>query len=145
MSKEGLHALLADIGPLSPPPPTEPHVGIFWTYQGKLFHLASCPLSEGTHTEISIDYSLGHYSCWFIMGQKGILNRLPQNMREEYDSIPRGRVVYLFEEDHFVIYHGDDFAPELKHELMEKLNLPPHQTRDDVDEHYNPLPEDFLF
>ncbi len=124
---------------------TEPMVGIFWTYNGKLFHHESSPCSKAVQTRISIDYAVGHYAAWFIMEKKGLLKRLPPHMRDEYDSIPRGRVVYLFDHDCFVIYHGDDFNEEIRGEIMNLFRLPLGKIRDEVDEHYNPLPDDYLF
>lgn len=124
---------------------SEPEVGIFWVYGGKLFHVESTPISRAVQTQVSIDYANGHYAAWFVMEKQGILKQLPPHMRDEYDSIPRGRVVYLNEKESFVIYHGDDFNQEIHRELMEHLHLPLDGTIDEIDEHYNPLPEDFLF
>ncbi len=123
----------------------EPRVGIFWIHEGKLFHAESSPRSKAAHTRISIDYATGHYAAWFIMGKRGILEELPPHMRDEYDSISRGRVVYLLEKESYVIYHGDDYNESIHREIMEIFNLPEDATIDGIDEHYNPLPEDFLF
>ncbi|MCK5249704.1 MAG: hypothetical protein KAJ98_07055 [Spirochaetaceae bacterium] len=123
----------------------EPEVGIFWIHEGKLFHVESTPLSKAIHTQVSIDYANGHYASWFILDKRGFLDQLPPYMRDEYDSISRGRVVYLNEKKSFVIYHGDDFNDSTRRELMDLLNLPEDATIDEIDEHYNPLPEDFLF
>ena len=123
----------------------EPEVGIFWIHEGKLFHVESTPLSKAIHTQVSIDYANGHYAAWFIMDKRGILDQLPLHMRDEYDSISRGRVVFLNEKKSYVIYHGDDFNDSIHRELMDLLNLPEDATIDEIDEHYNPLPEDFLF
>ena len=123
----------------------EPEVGIFWIHEGKLFHVKSTPRSKALKTQVSVDYVGGHYAAWFSMGKRGILDQLPPYMRVEYDSISRGRVVYLFEKKSYVIYHGDDFNKSIHRELMNLLNLPEDATIDEIDEHYNPLPEDFLF
>ncbi len=123
----------------------EPRVGIFWIHEGKLFHAESSAISKATRTRISIDYATGHYAAWFIMSKRGILEELPPHMRDEYDSISRGRVVYLLEKESYVIYHGDDFNKSIHAEIMNLFCLPEDTTIDDVDEHYNPLPEDFLF
>ncbi len=123
----------------------EPRVGIFWSYDNKLFHYESSPLSEGVRTRISIDYEVGHYAAWFLMDRLGILKKLPQTLRSEYDSIPRGRVVYLLKKEKFVVYHGDEFDND-QYELIKSLfNLPPEKTIESIDMHYNPLPEDFTF
>ena len=124
---------------------SEPRVGIFWTYNGKLFHHESSPCSRAVRTKISIDYAVGHYAAWFIMAKKGLLKELPPHMLDEYDSIPRGRVVYLFERDSFVIYHGDDFNEVIYDEIVDHFCLPKEKTVEEIDEHYNPLPDDFLF
>ncbi len=123
----------------------EPHVGIFWSYENRIFHIESSPLSKGIRTLVSIDYAVGHYAAWFLMAKRGILNRLPAFLRDEYDSIPRGRVVYLFENRSFVIYHGDEFSDVQYRSLIDSMNLPQDRTIDVIDEHYNPLPDDFLF
>lgn len=123
----------------------EPRVGIFWTWNGSLFHAESCPISKGVATDVSVDYAVGHYAAWFIMGRRGILDRLPPLQREEYDLIPRGRVVYLFAKESFVIYHGDDFGEDTRAEVIDLFHLDQSPYVDEVDEHYNPLPEDFIF
>jgi hypothetical protein len=123
----------------------EPCVGIFWSYQNAIFHAEYSPVTQGMITTISVDYKVGHYAAWFLMQKKGILDKLPPSYRSEYDSIPRGRVVYLFRKKKFVIYHGDDFTTDERSEILSRFSLPPEWTIDDVDMHYNPLPEDFKF
>lgn len=123
----------------------EPRVGIFWSYNNRIFHHESSPFSEGIQTTISVDYEVGHYAAWFLMEKRGLLKSLPETLRYEYDSIPRGRVVYLFKKERFVLYHGDDFTENEKKIIMEAFNLPEDKTLDDIDMHYNPLPEDFEF
>ncbi len=123
----------------------EPRVGIFWSYEDKLFHHESSPLSEGVKTRISIDYEVGHYAAWFIMNKRGILDKLPKTMRAEYDSIPRGRVVYLLKREKFVVYHGDEFDDGQYVKIKELFTLPEDKTIERIDMHYNPLPEDFTF
>jgi hypothetical protein len=79
------------------------------------------------------------------MEKKGLLDKLPPSLRSEYDTIPRGRVVYLFRKNKFVVYHGDDFTPAELEEIKTLFCLPEEWTIDDIDMHYNPLPEDFEF
>ncbi len=124
---------------------SEPCVGIFWSYDDKLFHCEYSPLSEGVKTRISIDYEVGHYAAWFIMAKRGILEKLPQNLRAEYDSIPRGRVVYLLKKEKFVVYHGDEFDDDQYERIKTLFHLPHEKTIERIDMHYNPLPEDFTF
>ncbi|MDA3850427.1 MAG: hypothetical protein PF447_04075 [Spirochaetaceae bacterium] len=123
----------------------EPRVGIFWSYKNRIFHHQSSPLSEGIKTDISVDYEVGHYAAWFLMDKMGLLKELPETLRYEYDSIPRGRVVYLFKKKCFVLYHGDDITEDEKRTIMKAFKLPEDSTIDDIDMHYNPLPEDFVF
>ncbi|MDA3958344.1 hypothetical protein [Oceanispirochaeta sp.] len=127
--------------PLDP----EPCVGIFWSYQNSLFHAESSLVTRGMSTSISVDYKVGHYAAWFLMQKRGILDKLPPSYRSEYDMIPRGRVVYLFRKKKFVIYHGDDFTERECSDIKSIFSLPEEWTIDDVDMHYNPLPEDFEF
>ncbi|MDC7220367.1 MAG: hypothetical protein PQJ59_10525 [Spirochaetales bacterium] len=124
---------------------SEARVGIFWSYENKLFHYESSPLSEGVKTRVSIDYEVGHYAAWFIMAKRGLLDKLPKNLRAEYDSIPRGRVVYLLKKEKFVVYHGDEFDDDQYNKLKELFNLPQDKTIERIDMHYNPLPDDFTF
>ncbi len=123
----------------------EPRVGIFWCYRGSLFYDESAAVTEGMITSISVDYKVGHYAAWFMMEKKGVLKKLPLTLRSEYDLIPRGRVIYLFKKQKFVIYHGDDFSEKEHQQVIEAFKLPPEWTIDDIDMHYNPLPEDFEF
>ena len=127
--------------PLDP----EPRVGIFWSYQDSLFYSESAPVTQGMITSISVDYKVGHYAAWFLMNKKGVLDKLPPSFRSEYDSIPRGRVVYLFRKKKFVIYHGDEISPKELKDIKSSFCLPEGWTIDDIDMHYNPLPEDFEF
>lgn len=122
-----------------------PRVGIFWSYQNHLFHYESSPVTEGMITTISVDYKVGHYAAWFLMEKRGLLEKLPPSLRSEYDTIPRGRVVYLFRKKKFVVYHGDDFTARELEEIKSLFCLPEEWTIDDIDMHYNPLPEDFEF
>ncbi len=123
----------------------EPLIGIFWLYNGQLFYAESSPLEEGQKSTISIDYKGGHYTSWFIMGKNKILDVLPMSLRDEYDLIPRGRVIYHFPKEKFIVYHGDDWSEEVYKDIKKRYNLPDDQTIDDIDMHYNPLPDDFLF
>lgn len=125
--------------------PNKPQIGIFWSYKNKIFHIEGSNLEDGIETSVSRDYAIGHYNAWFVMAKNGVLDKLPKSMQDEYDSIPRGRVVYLFEKKKFVIYHGDEFTQAEKEEIIKAFNLPKNETIDDIDMHYNPLPEDFEF
>ena len=123
----------------------EPHVGIYWSYENRLFHCESSPISMGVKTRISIDYEVGHYAAWFIMNKRGILDRLPKKLRAEYDSIPRGRIVYLLKKEIYVVYHGNEFDKDQYNELLDLFHLPKDRTKSRIDMHYSPLPEDFTF
>ncbi len=125
--------------------PGEPRVGIYWMYKGRLFHVVSEPVSRGIKTSIAVDGHFGHYQMWPAMERKGILDTLPENLRDEYDSIERGRVVYNFARGAYVIFHGNPFTPENRQEVVEAFCLREEPVEDEVDEHYNPLPEDFIF
>lgn len=120
-------------------------VGIYWMYQKKLFHVASEPVDEGLRTTISVDGHFGHYQLWPVMARQGVLDALPEDLRDEYDYIDRGRVIYVFARESYVIYHGSDFDEEDRQKIVEAFCLEGETVVDEVDEHYNPLPEDFLF
>lgn len=123
----------------------EAKVGIFWCYKGKLFAVFTQSLQDANSTEISIDSTFAHWHEWQILQKEGRLESLPCELRSEYDSIPRGRVVYKKNKNHFSILHGSSFTERIKKQVIEAFHLPTEKVVDEWDEHYDPLPEDFIF
>jgi hypothetical protein len=123
----------------------EPKVGIFWCYQNCLFAVFTQRPEDANSTDISIDSTFSHWHEWQVLEKEGRLESLPEELRSEYDSIPRGRVLYKKKEEHFVILHGSSFTKKIQEQIIQAFHLPVEDTVDDWDEHYDPLPEDVSF
>jgi hypothetical protein len=48
-------------------------------------------------------------------------------------------------ENHFSILHGSSFTERIKKQVIEAFYLPMEKVEDEWDEHYDPLPKDFIF
>ena len=72
-------------------------VGIFWIYKNKIIG-KTYRLSEAERYGDYLSPILGHYDYW-----KEIQRRVPELYYEEYENIPRGRVVYNMPEDQFIL------------------------------------------
>ncbi len=124
---------------------SEPEVGIYWLYDGDIFHQNSVPVSVGIEYGTAVNGTADHYREWSSLQKARVTQTLPLELREEYDSIPRGRVIYHKDTDRYVIFHGDSTTQEDLAKIREAFNLPQDKTVNEVDFHYNPLPEDFEF
>jgi hypothetical protein len=124
---------------------SEPEVGIYWLYNGKIFHQDSLPVSHGDLYGDFINGSIDHPKAWDVLSRAGILKKLPEELREEYTSIPRGRVLYSMKKELYIIYHGDTFTDREYSIIREAFYLPADKTVHEIDMHYNPLPDDFEF
>lgn len=112
----------------------KPRVGIFWFYNGLPIFVHAVPLDEGARYDKAITGTKDHAEYWDELGKGSChLNVLPPKLREEYFSIPRGRVVYHEDTQLFTIYHGNNLSerdlqkvaavfcvPSLKHVRFEK-------------------------
>ena len=123
----------------------EPEVGIYWMYNGDIFHQNSVPVSVGIEYGTAVNGTADHYHEWRSLQKSGATQTLPAELQEEYDTISRGRVVYHKDDDRYVIFHGDSTTQEDLAKIRRSFNLPHENTVDEVDFHYNPLPEDFDF
>lgn len=67
---------------------------------------------------------------------------MPENLREEYFSIPRGRVVYHEDRDFFTLYHGNNLTKRDLQKVAAAFCLPKEKTRFEKDIHYCDLQDD---
>jgi hypothetical protein len=120
-------------------------IGIYWLYQGDLFAVFSQTPANGDAASTAVDSTFSHWHEWEVLRHQGRLRELPPELRSEYDSIPRGRVVYRFQPPAFVILHGSVFDQAVRGKIADAFDLGGHDVTDEWDEHYDPLPEDFSF
>ena len=113
---------------------SKPLVGIFWFYYGLPLFVHAVPLEQGLRYDKAITGIKDHAEYWEEFGKGSCqLNVLSPKQREEYFSIPRGRVVYHEDTQLFTIYHGNNLSecdlqkvaavfcvPSLKHVRFEK-------------------------
>lgn len=90
-----------------------PFVGIFWLAPGDdgrpQLVLQRTPLNEGEQYGDCVGHSTGHYEAWTSWQRLGAagLRRLdlPQSiLTSEYETHPRGRIVYSTPEQAFWVY-----------------------------------------
>jgi hypothetical protein len=112
----------------------KPQVGIYWVYKDRLFDVHAHDYDQAEDTSFKSEYL--HINRWERLAETGYLDALPLELRKDYKSIPRGRVVYFSDKDEFVIWHGPGFTQELKDSIMETFRLPPAKTRDEAQGHY---------
>ena len=111
--------------------PSEPHVGIFWLFDGTLI-IDSTPVSRAEPYADSLGHSTGHIDHWALLQRKGAV---PTGV--EYEEAPRGRVVFDRREDQFYLLADKCILhrPEVVQRIMESLHLP-MGTKLGADAHY---------
>ncbi len=72
-------------------------IGIFWYYNNKVIGKTYNLLEAEKYGDF-LSPILGHYDYW-----NQIQKALPELYYEEYEYIPRGRIVYDTTKDHFVL------------------------------------------
>lgn len=120
-------------------------IGIYWLYQGDLFAVFSQTPANGDAASTAIDSTFSHWHEWEVLRRQGRLRELPPELRSEYDSIPRGRVIYRFQPPTFVILHGSVFDEAIQELIVEAFELRDQHVAVEWDEHYDPLPEEYEF
>lgn len=118
--------------------PKFPKVGIFWIYRHAVVFKHSVPLSEGLHYGDAVTGIKDHADYWEELRVSGEFERLrlPEELCEEYFSIPRGRVVYHSETQKFSVYHGNNISKSDLKLVQKEFNLPPAKTVFEEDLHY---------
>ena len=115
----------------------EPEVGIFWFYEGKIFYQDSVPVSEGDVFSNYVNGGSDHFRVWGQLERSGVLKELPEELQEDYTSIPRGRVIYDQSKDVYTIFHGYDLGESELKKVKSAFRLPSGKVLDEVDMHYN--------
>ena len=122
----------------------EPQVGIFWFWQNKVIFSHKVPLSEGEEFGCIIRGPKDHEEYWEELRSSGTLNILSEDLREEYFSIPRGRVSYNtspgFEE--FIICHGNNITKAGLSKVCAAFDLPNRKRYFKEDFHYYDISEE---
>ena len=106
-----------------------PSVGIFWFYDGSPVFVHAVPVKEGLRYDKAITGIKDHADYWEELKSKGQLGILPENLREEYFSIPRGRVVYHEDTGFFTVYHGNNLKKRDLQKVAAVFCLPKDKTR----------------
>lgn len=123
-----------------------PFVGIFWLAPGddgrSQLVLQRTPLSEGESYGDCVGHSTGHYEAWTSWQRLGAagLKRLglPQSiLTSEYETHPRGRIVYSTSEQAFWIYADRRLqAARMVRLIGNSFGLDEHRCRVRSDAHY---------
>lgn len=111
-------------------------VGIFWFYRGKLVFKDAVPVAQGVSYGEAITGRRDHAEFWDELYGAGELGRLPECLREEYFSLPRGRVVYHGDTGQFFVLHGNNVCRRDLRTVAKSFNLPKHNTVFELDTHY---------
>ena len=77
-----------------------------------------------------------HADYWEELRCEGKLNALDEPLRDEYFSIPRGRVVYHSDTERFFVYHGNNVKKKDLRKVASFFNLPKGKTIFEQDFHY---------
>jgi hypothetical protein len=111
---------------------TEPAVGIFWLFEGRLV-IDAIPVSQAEPYGDNLTYPESHFNFWTGRQQSGTI---PLDV--EYDEVPRGRIVYQAKQEHFTLYADKCILKrqDVVQAIMARLNLPAAQTSLSEDLHY---------
>lgn len=114
------------------PVPPEPHVGIFWLFDGELI-IDSTPLSKAEAYGTALTHPTGHIDYWTRLQRTGAV---PAEV--EYEEPPRGRVVFDQREQSFHLLADKCILSrrDAVTGIMEAMQLPPNKTTEGRDEHY---------
>ncbi len=113
-----------------------PSVGIFWLYGECVIFAERTPVAEGQPYGDAVSGWRDHAEYWEELRSSGSLDVLPEPLREEYFSIPRGRVVYHRGDGTFHVYHGNNVTDEDLARVAAYFGLPAKQTVFEQDLHY---------
>lgn len=124
---------------MQPVTTSSPHVGIFWFYGGKIIFRHSVPLAEGVAYGDAVTGTKDHADYWEALRAEGLLAALPEDKREEYFSVPRGRVVWHGDSGKFSVYHGGNIPTAGLRKVAREFCLPQDKTVFEQDLHYRDL------
>ncbi len=112
--------------------PPEPHVGIFWLFDGKPI-IDSTPLSKAEPYGTALTHPTGHDDYWSHLQDTGAV---PADV--EYWRPPRGRVVFQGREERFDFLADKCIRSNRKvvREIKNAMHLPLGKTTEGGDTHY---------
>lgn len=112
--------------------------GIFWLTPdcNAVFFATTETLEESEKYGKWLISKYNHYTKWDELKAKGFLNALPENIKQEYFYLPRGRVSYDTETQKFCIFHGNWLKSKQKNLLCEHYQLEMENALFVYDEHY---------
>jgi hypothetical protein len=108
---------------------TAPLIGIWWD-DGKRRAVLAHPLDENATGDVLVDSNLGHIHEW-----PKISKTFGKSKRDEYFSVPRGRVIYDRRKKRGIIYHGPSTSPGRLKEIAAEFHLEKWVAC--LDEHYS--------
>jgi hypothetical protein len=123
--------------------PTAPRLGIFWLIEhphGKVQLIsASCPLDQAEEYGDHLTFGPGHYDLWekwrTDIKAAPALRTIVDLF--EYESWPRGRIVYDRPRDRFIIYADRKLLiPPFIRQIQARFHLPPERVETATDDHY---------
>lgn len=123
--------------------PTAPRLGIFWLVEqpyGKLQLIsASCPLEGAEQYGDHLTFGPGHYNVWekwrTDIKASPALRAIVDLF--DYESWPRGRIVFNRPRDRFIIYADRKLLnPPFIRRIQARFHLPPDHVEIATDDHY---------
>ncbi len=99
-------------------PPSLPLIGIWWDNGQTLAAQGQPPAERSTVIAGYFDSDLAHVDQW-----KDVAARFGKSPREEYFTVPRGRVVLSKRTGESVIYHGSATTPERLQAIAAEFQL----------------------
>lgn len=129
----------------SAPSAPEPQVGIFWLLPDRATGMLvadSIPLQAAEPYGDALTFPQGHdevWTRWQQLGARALAARgLPLTiLHQEYDVVPRGRVVYHGPERHFTIYADRKlFEPATIARIVDRFGLAQQAWSLQPDAHY---------
>jgi hypothetical protein len=122
--------------------PKDAYVGPYWFARGdsgKVVLIAHrCALADAEKYGDFLTSPHAHYDLWESWRAQRPPDGLAAIVREaEYEEWPRGRVVYNFVHNQFIVY-GDKqvFEHKLQHRVLEHFGIPANRVEFSKDGHY---------
>lgn len=107
----------------------KPRVGIFWDTGKIIAAVAHSPTENVTRTGTRLDSNLSHADEWANVARK-----LGRTTKDEYFSVPRGRLLLELDGLTGVILHGPATKPKRLALIARRFGLV--QWRAELDQHY---------
>ena len=112
-------------------PNTQPKVGVFWIFKGKLLKFETA-VDDGTEYGGVVNGRFNHIDYWPMLQRRN-----PELRLLEYQEVPRGRVMFIKKTKKFrVLMDKVLHTPRNKQSLLKAFNLPKTKTAFGTDPHY---------